>query len=271
VKTTLLDLLLASMLVGAATLACGRWGNRIGGLISALPAVVGPLLLITAQQHGEAFTARAANGTLLGLAGLGAFVLAYSTAAVYGGWGASLAAGWASAAVLAAVAGALGGELGFPAGLVIATVSLALAYSAMPSSAGQEPVSPSEAPGSREIALRMALTAALVATLAGAATLFGAVVGGLLAGLPVLASVLAVATHRRDGAAAAVALLRGMLRGMPGFVGFCVALELLIVPAGIAAAFTAATLLALAVECLLLVPQPHRRPRLTAVGQESGT
>jgi hypothetical protein len=246
------------MLVGAATLACRKWGNRIGGLVSALPAVVGPLLLITAQQHGAAFTARAANGTLIGLAGLSAFVLVYGRAAVHAGWRASLAAGWASGAVLAALAGSLGGGLGFPGGLVIATVSLALAYRAMPATGVRER---GDAPGWAGIAIRMALTAVLVAMLAAAATLFGAVVGGILAGLPVLASVLAVATHRRDGAAATVTLLRGMLSGMSGFVCFCVAVELLVVPAGTAASFTAATLATLGLQGLLW----HARARGTAL------
>ncbi|HLJ02269.1 MAG TPA: hypothetical protein VKT31_02465 [Solirubrobacteraceae bacterium] len=250
-ETTLPELLLASMLVGAATLACRRWGNRIGGLVSALPAVVGPLLLITAQQHGAAFTARAANGTLLGLAGLGAFALAYGRAAVRAGWGVSLVAGWAAAAVVAAVAGSLGGGLGFPGGLAIAAVSLTFAYRALPPCAPEASISPDESRAWGGIALRMALTAALVAILAAAATLFGAVAGGMLAGLPVLASVLALATHRRDGAAATVALLRGMLSGMSGFVCFCVAVEALIVPAGIAAAFITATLATLGLHALL--------------------
>ena len=37
-----------------------------------------------------------------------------------------------------------------------------------------------------------------------------------------LASILAAFTHRQEGAAALVALLRGMLAGMAGFVVFCV-------------------------------------------------
>lgn len=250
------ELLLASTLVGAATLACRRWGNRIGGLVSALPAVVGPLLLITAQQHGAAFTTRAANGTLIGLAGLSAFALVYCRVAAHAGWQASLVSGWASAAVLATLAGSLGGSLGFPGGLVIAAVSLVLAYRAMPGCTPEAAAGPDDAIAWGAIALRMALTAALVAILAAAATLFGAVAGGILAGLPVLASVLAVCTHRRDGAGATIVLLRGMLSGMSGFVCFCVAVEMLIVPAGIAAAFAVATLAALGVHGMLW----HARP-----------
>jgi hypothetical protein len=67
VITLTFELALAPALVAASTLACRRWGARIGGLLSAFPAVVGPVLLISEQQYGSAFTARAAVGTLLGL------------------------------------------------------------------------------------------------------------------------------------------------------------------------------------------------------------
>ena len=50
----LLELVVAPALVGAATLAARRWGEGIGGLVSAFPAIVGPVLLIAAHQHGSA-------------------------------------------------------------------------------------------------------------------------------------------------------------------------------------------------------------------------
>jgi hypothetical protein len=62
-----LQFVVAPGLVGAATLAARRWGLRLGGLVSAFPAIVGPLLLIAAHEHGTAFAAKAASGTLLGL------------------------------------------------------------------------------------------------------------------------------------------------------------------------------------------------------------
>jgi hypothetical protein len=90
-------------------------------------------------------------------------------------------------------------------------------------------------------------------------------VGGILAALPALASVLAVFTHRQDGAAAVVALLRGMLSGMAGFVGFCAVIAMLIVPAGTATAFATATLTAIGLQCLLAVErQALLRPFLRA-------
>jgi hypothetical protein len=94
----------------------------------------------------------------------------------------------------------------------------------------------------------MVLTALLVFSLAAAATLFGPLVGGMLAALPVLASMLAVFTHREHGPVAAAALLRGALAGMAGFVTFVEVVGVLVVPDGVASAFAAATLAAVIVQ-----------------------
>jgi hypothetical protein len=99
---SLLQLVVAPTLVGASTLAARRWGERTGGLVSAFPAIVGPVLFIAAREHGPAFAARAASGTLLGLVALSGFALACGwAAALRAGWLVSLAAGWVVAAGIA--------------------------------------------------------------------------------------------------------------------------------------------------------------------------
>jgi hypothetical protein len=45
---------LASSSVGAATLAARRRGHGVGGVLSAFPLIVGPVLLISAERHGAA-------------------------------------------------------------------------------------------------------------------------------------------------------------------------------------------------------------------------
>jgi F0F1-type ATP synthase assembly protein I len=103
----------------------------------------------------------------------------------------------------------------------------------------------------------MISAALLVAVLSAAAGALGAVAGGMLAALPVLACVLAVFTHREHGGAQAIALLRGMLAGMASFVLFCQVIAVAIVPSGIAAAFAAATGVALAVQAIAVyAPTP---------------
>jgi hypothetical protein len=271
----LIEVVLAPALVAAATLAARRWGNGIGGLVSAFPAIVGPVLLVAALEHGEAFASRAANGTLLGLVTLAVFAVAYGIAARRAGWRTSLAAGWMAAGLTGLAVGAV--AAGPPAGLIAAAASLALAHRALvalaarsvgctpghaqgakpapahPPGAGAVAAAPGPAPPALDAArwdllLRIVLTAALVVSLTWAAGRFGPVAGGVLAALPVLASVLAAFTHARDGGEAVTALLRGMLAGMGGFVVFCALVWLLVEPAGIAVAFVVAAVAAAATQ-----------------------
>lgn len=248
----LLELGLAPLLAALSTLAARRLGTRAGGVVSAFPAIVGPVLLVGALQHGTAFAARAADGTLLGLVALSAFALGYGRAALTRGWPISLAVGWGCAGVSAALTGwALGGA-GAPAGLVVAVVSLVAAERSLPRSPERAPREEAVAGAAGAIGLRMAATGLLVVVLAAAAGRLGPLVGGMLAALPVLASVLVVFAHREAGGATAVALLRGMLRGMSGFVAFCEVLALLIRHHGIGPAVSAATIVALVIQATVV-------------------
>jgi Protein of unknown function (DUF3147) len=247
----LVELLVAPALVAISTLVARRWGSRAGGVVSAFPAIVGPVLLILALAHGRPFAARAADGTLLGLVSLAAFALAYGRIAMRRDWRVSAAAGWLAAALAALLAGAAAGGAGSPVGLVIATVALVAACRALPAVGRELTMSP---PRPGQIPARMASAALLVALLAAAAGALGAVAGGMLAALPVLACVLAVFTHREQGGPQTVGLLRGMLAGMGSFVLFCQVIALAIVPYGIAPAFAAATGVALVVQAIAVYP-----------------
>ena len=246
-----IELLVAPVLVAASTLVARRWGSRAGGVVSAFPAIVGPVLLILALSHGPGFAARAANGTLLGLGSLAAFGLAYGRVALHRDWRAAVAAGWLAAALAAVAVGTLAAGTGSPVGLLIATSGLVLAARALPwVAAAPAPARPRRG----ELSLRMASAALLVVSLSAAAGALGAVAGGMVAALPVLACVLAVFTHREQGAAATIALLRGMLAGMGAFVLFCQVITLAIVPFGITPAFVAATVVALATQAIAVYP-----------------
>jgi uncharacterized membrane protein (GlpM family) len=251
VGQTVLEILIAPLLVALATLVGRRWGAGVGGLVSAFPAVVGPVLLIIAQQRGNVAAERAATATLLGLVALSGFALAYARAARETRWPASLAAGWVCAIAAALIAGWLLADAGLSAAMTAAVLSLALARRALPGSGSPYQGSPT-AQSRADIVVRMALTAALIVLLTVLSDLFGPLVGGMLAALPVLASVLAVFTHRTQGSEATIGLLAGMLTGMTGFVAFCAAIALLAVPTGTAVAFSVATACAVAAQALLL-------------------
>jgi hypothetical protein len=261
----LLELLVGPLLVAGSTLACRRWGTRLAGLLSAFPAVVGPVLLIAFQEHGAQFTARAATGTLLGLVALSGFFLAYGLSAARHGWGRSLAAGWCCALAIAAFLGLSAWRVGFPLALAAAAVSLAVAHRVLPSApagvfsagrGGDLPAGVVSAGHGGDIPARMAATAGLVIALAAATQLLGPRIGGVLAALPAIASVLAVCTHRAQGRLAVISLLRGMLAGMAGFAGFCAVVALSVSPLGVAAAFVAATATAVGAQALVALGGP---------------
>jgi hypothetical protein len=245
VLSEVLELVVAPALVAASTVASRRWGHRVGGVVSAFPAIVGPVLLIAALDHGPDFAAKAASGTLLGLVALSGFALAYAWTAQHAGWAASLTAGWVAAALIAAALSPV--DAGPVVGLGAAATALAIAHRTLPATAGPLPVAVLPR---WELPLRVVLTALLVVTLTAAAGRFGPVVGGLLAALPVLASILAVFTHDRHGAAALAALLRGMLSGMAGFAVFCLLVAALVTRVGVPVAFLTAGLAALAVQAI---------------------
>jgi hypothetical protein len=243
----MLDVLLAAglgaSLVALSTVAAARWGHVIGGVLSAFPLIVGPVLLVAAERHGTAFAARTAAATLLGLVALSGFVLAYARAARSLGWRSSLALGWLAAAGLGVLAGRV--DTGVAGGLLAATGSLAATLWGLPERRSPTTV----VRASRwELPVRMGLTAAMIIGISAAAGRFGPAMAGALAALPTVASVLAVSTHRRHGADAALDLLRGMLGGMAAFVLFCALVGLLVEPAGVATAFVLATAAAVLVQ-----------------------
>jgi hypothetical protein len=250
VLQTILAALFAAVLVAASTLAARRWSLRIGGVVSAFPAIVGPVLVLVAVERGPAAAARNADGTLLGLVALAAFTAAYGRAALRRGWMASLVNGWTAAAIAGLASAAAGARAGAPVGLLAASISLWLAHRSLATASGQE-VLPRQStlPGTRAgIPSRMAVTGLIVVALAGAVNALGPLAGGVLSALPVLASVLVVLAHREAGALAAVALLRGTVAGMAGFVAFCQIVALLVTRAPLVPVFAAATVVALLVQ-----------------------
>jgi hypothetical protein len=261
---------LAPLLAGFSTLAARRWGPLVGGTVSAFPAIVGPTLLIVALDHGPAFAARAANGTLLGLVALSAFAVAYGHAALRGAWPRSLVAGWIAAGTSASCVGALVPSSRSPVGLVIASVSLLSAFVALPLArvAGGHAGAGRALGDSRSpVVVRMVATAVLVSALSAASSALGPLVGGMLAGLPVLASVIAVFTHRDGGPDALLGFLRGVLAGMAGFVAFCQVLAVMLVGYGVAPAFLTATAAAVVVQSVIAA----RCVRVRLAGSHTGT
>jgi hypothetical protein len=235
-----LKLTLAPGLVAATTVAGRRWGPRVAGRPGGLPVVVGPILFALALEQGDAFAAEAAQGSLLGLLSLNAFVLAYAWAARRVGWAQALLAGWGAFAAATVMLDPL--RVSDEVALAVVVAAFFLTEAALPRGRGEEvaPHTPRF-----DLLLRTVCTAALVLGLTALAGVLGPRLSGMLAAFPVLASVLAAFTQAQAGAVAAADFLRGLVRGLISFALFCFVVAVLLPSAGMAVAFGAATFAAL--------------------------
>jgi hypothetical protein len=243
----LAKLVLVPLLIAAITVAGQRLGPRAAGALAGLPVVAGPIALFLALEQGAAFGAHAAVGTLAGIASLAAFCVIYALSALRLPWWASLLVGWAGFALSTLALQTL--TLHLVPALVLALLAPLSIRTLTPrptTTAGHARVPRTE------IALRMAAGATLVVLLTAVADLLGPRLSGLLTVFPIAVSVLAASSHRSQGAAFAVQLLRGLAGGLNSLTAFFLLLALLLERAGIAGSFAAATLAALAVQAAVL-------------------
>ena len=103
-------------------------------------------------------------------------------------------------------------------------------------------------PGQWDIPSRILIGTSFILLLTGSASFIGSRLTSLLSTIPLYVSILTVFAHRHQGPAAAAHVLRGLLYGMFGFVGFFITLGLLIENAGIAASFLSAIAVTLAIQ-----------------------
>lgn len=243
----LLKLLLVPALVAAITLAVRRWGPAVGGWLSGLPLVAGPVLVFYAIEQGTAFAAEAAHTTLAGLVGSVAFAVTYARASARFRWPACVAAGWTVFALTLAVLYALrpGLVVSFM-GLIASTV---VGRRLLPA------LSPSNGGGGHpraDLIVRLVAAAAMVLVLTGLARGLGPRMSGLLNAFPLLITIIAAFTHAQRGAAATVAFVDGWAQSIVGFALFCVVMAVTVDRIGLALALLCALLVQLAFSGILM-------------------
>ena len=238
----LLKLLLTPLLITVATLCGRRWGPAFSGWFIGFPLTSGPVAFILALQYGPGFTAAAAVGNLGGLACISAFCLAYTATSRFRGPGASLGAGIA-AYLLAAAAWDL-----FPLGLwptaLVSLAANALAIRLIPRGAAAAPVA---VPSRWDLPARAVIATAFVFVLTTSARSLGPQLSGLITPFPIFVSVLAVFTHRQQGAASARCFLRGHAISLHGYAAFFLVVGGLLQALPVGGTFLLAILAALAV------------------------
>lgn len=201
--------------------ASARWGASVAGWLAGLPVVAGPILYILSIEQGSSFAAVAASASLSAVFASVSFSVVYSHVALKHQWPVAIIAALIAWLLVALVLSAASGNILVHGGIALGT--LLVAPFAFPQVA-------SELPGrtiSRaEICLRMLSGACLTFSVSLAASDVGAKWSGLLSVFPVLGIVLAVFSHRNQGAYFTTALLRAMARGLYSFATFCLTLAI---------------------------------------------
>jgi hypothetical protein len=252
----LLKLLVAPALVGAVTVAVRRWGPAVGGWLSGMPVVAGPVLVFMSIEQGTTFGAGAAHATLTGLIGTVAFAIAYARLSVHVRWSICLIAGWAVFGVVTSLLYVLDPPLvGSLAGLV--AVSL-FGPRLLPASRGA--AVPVRGPRG-DLAFRLVTTAALVLLLTAVADELGPTLSGLLNAFPVLTTIVTAFTHAQHGSEPTIGFVAGFTRSIIGFGSFAFMLALTMVPLGLGYALVLAMIAQLIISGITL--RRSRRHRLS--------
>jgi hypothetical protein len=243
----LLKLILAPLIIAAATLVSRRWGERIGGLMIGLPLTSAPVSVFFAIEQGPRFASSAALGSLLGMVPVAVFCLSYVQAAQRLRW--YFAALVSVACYLLAVWGVSYLPFSLGEAAIVVPVVLGLGLLAIGRPKGKEkPVSPPwwDLPARMVIAAAMLV---LITTLAGS---LGSKWSGLLSPFPVFSFVMATFSQSQGGPGAAWRFMRGLLTGLFGYTAFFLVVGLLMERANLVAVYTLATVAALAVNGVLL-------------------
>jgi len=227
VPLLLAKVLISPLLLAGATYAIQKWGALVGGLVLGLPLVSGPMSVLLFAQYGPRFAAHAAYGSLLGFVAAGAFCICYALVSSKRSWWLSLIVAFAAFSATAVLLSFVHLALVW----VIVLVALVLAGLAFVIQAPGIVVAP-PLPRKRILAGRMVIAASVVLLVTTSAGFLGAEAAGLIAPLPVLAGIMAAASHRRQGTDAVHGLLRGTVFGSWGGAAFFSVVILLVGTSG---------------------------------------
>ncbi len=244
----LLKIVLAPMIIAAATLIARRWGENIGGMVIGLPLTSGPVSVFFALEQGRSFAAHAALGAILGLIPVAVFGIGYvQSAKHFRSW---LPAVFGILAYLAAVwaISNYSPSMWILALLVAASLTTALLLIGKPEAGALQVASPWW-----DLPLRMLVATALLLLITGAAGILGSKWSGLLSPFPVFTFVMATFSLSQGGTPAAWRLVRGVLSGLFSYLSFFIVVTLLIEHASLWVVYPLATCVALGVNATSLL------------------
>ena len=234
----LLKLLLVPTFIGLVSLSSRKWGPIVGGWLIGLPLTSGPVAFFLALEQGNVFASAASKAIMMGIISVFTFALAYTCSATRHQWRPSLLAGLCAyfACTLLLDSIELSLLVSFISVLGVLVVTLLL----MPKVSLSKT---SYRTGWWEIPARMVSATVLVFVITGVAQSLGPQLTGLLTPFPVYATILAVFTHRSEGGAHAIKLLRGLVAGSFTFTTFFLIISATITNWGVGLAFGSAILI----------------------------
>ncbi len=267
----LLPLAAAPGMTVAAAAVERRFGSSAGGWLGAAPITICVSALAVAAEAGDpaaAALAGSAAAQVVAQVAFGAgFALVLRAHGPARGFAAGLAA-YVAVSIIVALAGPVAAVATAPPALALGA---RLLPARLPAGAG---------PGPSAVVAGAAGAAAVFALVAGAlstAAVAGPGAAGIVAALPLQSGAFALLMTRHRGRPTGAAALRGMILGLPAYLGFSVALALLAGPAGAIPATALAVAVALGVSsttwrcargpvaphaCSTMVP--HGRPTRTS-------
>ncbi len=241
----LLKIFLVPFFLAVISLAGKRMGPSFAGWLAGLPVVVGPILFLLALEQGAPFAAASAVFTLATVSTVIAFGLGYAWAARSAGWGLAFLAGLTAWLIAACVVGAISFTLTSAAAAALAAILIGPhLFPPLANITARAPLPWSE------LLLRMLAGGLLTFLVTHFSQHLGTTWAGIAALAPVLTPVLAVFVHRRSGGDHAIALLKGLVRGLAALAAFCAVVASQLASLGISTTFALAILVALCVQGL---------------------
>jgi hypothetical protein len=238
-----LKLLVVPAFLAALSFAGKRWGPGVAGWLAGFPLSTGPVLLFLALERGDAFTAQAAMLALAATSSAIVFTIAYAWACTRLGWPGAIACAFTAWFATLPLLDRLPQTLWVFLPLVVLTLVAGPRLFPRPRGALRSGPLPAH-----ELLLRMAAGAAMVLAVTGAAEALGPAWTGYFSCMPVMTSLLTLFSHRTNGPAFTIVLLRSMVSGFCALAAFCTCVALLLEARGIGAAFATAVAAAVLVQ-----------------------
>jgi hypothetical protein len=234
------------ILVALATLAIRRWGAAVGGLLTGLPFLTGPISYFLALDQGIDFAIAANTGVIMAVAAVGPWAVAFYWLAGAFRWPVCLIGGLTAFGATSLVLQAL--QVDAHTAVAIAYASVIVSIMLMPRAQAPAVVPP---PPWWDLPLRMIVTGLVVVSVTLLAEMLGPRLSGIVATLPVVSGVIACFTQQSMGADMTRTVLRGIVTAMFAFVAFFVVIGETIGTLGLAPAYVLAVLVTLPLSALV--------------------